>query len=125
MADLFDIAVARKLAGGGGGGGGDSDFSTATVTIHNATLLSIDLIGIPYVTEMEGLQFVGGVYPDQVQSDEHLELTVPLYKGGCIWFASMLSVYEDATFDATGDIVDMGGVFMITGDGTITIESMH
>lgn len=33
MADLFDIAVARKLSGGSGGGGGSSDFSTAQVTI--------------------------------------------------------------------------------------------
>lgn len=32
MADLFDIAVASKLAGGGGGGG-SSDFSKASVNI--------------------------------------------------------------------------------------------
>ena len=35
MADLFDIALARKLSGGGGGGGGSSDFSTAEVTLIN------------------------------------------------------------------------------------------
>lgn len=123
--DLFDIAVAKKLAGGGGGGGGGGDFSTCTVTIHNATLLSIDLFGLPYVTEMDGFAFVGGLYGDQIESDGHLQLTVPLYKGGCVWFASVLSVYEGATFHTTGDIVDMGGILMITGDGTITIESMH
>lgn len=33
MADLFDIALARKLSGGGGGG--SSDFSTAEVTLIN------------------------------------------------------------------------------------------
>ena len=31
--DLYDIAIARKLAGGSGGGGGSSDFNKAEVTL--------------------------------------------------------------------------------------------
>lgn len=42
MADLFDIAVARKLSGGGGGGG-SSDFSTAQVTIVNNFPVSVPI----------------------------------------------------------------------------------
>ena len=42
--DLFDIAIARKLAGGSGGGGGDSDFSIAhgTITLVGNTIVGIE-----------------------------------------------------------------------------------
>lgn len=51
--DLFDIAVAKKLAGGGGGGGGSANIGTATstsvaeVTASKSTVTFTGLQGEP------------------------------------------------------------------------------
>ena len=114
MANLFDIAVASKLAGGGGGGG-SSDFSTATVTVTNN--LVGDAIQIYCATASDYDDEHGsssGFFAEPGESDTQ---TVILYKG-------MAFAYGDrhgGTVSVTGAIEYGGGDFEITGNGTITI----
>lgn len=107
--DLFDIAVARKLSGGGGGGGGgDSDFSTATVTIVGGTVNC----GLPYLINDFGLQGIF-VIPQGYPEGSH---TIALWHGACI-------VEIQGNLSVSGSIEDFGGgMYLITGDCTITIS---
>lgn len=109
MADLFDIVVARKLSGGGGGGG-SSDFSTAEVTVNTPSVR----VQIPYIINEEqgGTVFDGGI----ANSGTY---TVPLYKGMLVADYSSIS---HRTITVTGNIMANEPMFVITGNGTITIS---
>ena len=101
---------------GGGGGGGSSDFSTATVTISNATRHSINT-AIPYIdsynNDIEALIYI--------DIDAIVEHTIPLYKGR----ATMYFELNTESIALTGDLTDEGdGCIIVTGDGTITISRM-
>ena len=107
--DLYDIAVARKLSSGGGGGG-SSDFSTAEVTI---TGNNVDTC-LPFCIDqgdMTALFVVRQTYfPGTYE--------IALWKG-----AALIEIYNNATIETSGDIEDMsGGMYLITGDCTITIS---
>ena len=118
--DLFELAVAKKLAGGGGGGGGDSDFSTCTVTI--ITNSRSPLINAPVVFDSGtlGPGSPAAIFPYDVVLDiGETVVTVPLYKGSCLWESSS---WGDRSVTVSGNIADMGGMLLITGDGTVTVE---
>ena len=114
--DLFDIAVASKLAGGGGGGGGSSDFTTAKVTIGSNGIGST-VCACADIPPEYGLP-IGGVVQVTSGLTEGV-YTIPLYKGGAIAEFSVLS----GTLVTSGNITEMDeGIYLITGDCTITIS---
>lgn len=109
--DLFDIAVARKLSGGGGGGGGgSSDFSTAQVTVVGGTVNCC----LPYLMNdfgLEGLFVITQGYSE----GSH---TIALWHGACI-----TEITTGGNLSVSGNIEDFGGgMYLITGDCTITIS---
>lgn len=110
MADLFDVVVARKLSGGGGGGG-SSDFSTAQVTISGDNNADTCL---PFCIDQGDMTALFNVrqtyYPGTYE--------IALWKG-----ASLIEIYNKATVETSGNIEDFGGgMYLITGDCTITIS---
>lgn len=133
MADLFDIAVARKLSGGSGGG--SSDFSTAQVTLSaNAedTYIQISSVVLDIVSRI----FVPPYpisdplyYPLGYDTDASLgeTLTVVLYQGA--GYATFYAYHEE-TVSVSGSatieqyiVEDIPMYFIIiTGDCTITIS---
>lgn len=108
--DLFDLVIAKKLAGGGGGGG-SSDFSTATVTVNG--------VG-PFIAEAANIMedaTRGLVFKSPLETS----FIVILYKGVAILEVtetefeippSETNIYYDAD----------NGYYIITGDCTITIS---
>jgi len=123
--DLFDIAIARKLAGGsgGGGGGGSSDFTTAQVTIQNTIFnKTFDVVALPFVFDEGGESAIAGVYIDQIGVGQSLTLTVPLYKGVCAWIYGIVPSIASYSYSASGSITIGDGIALITGDGTITVS---
>lgn len=87
-------------------GGGSSDFTTAKLTFQKPA-------GAPLVCAYAG---VDGVYPF-IQA-ENGEVDVILYKGSAV---AMYAAQGDIT--VSGDVTsDGGGMFTITGDGSIVIE---
>lgn len=115
MADLFDIAIAEKLAGGGG----SSDFSTATVTlICNATnevtcgLATLEEAMPPFVPQPE----ISSLFT--LYNGEEFTLTAVLYKGRCRFGA-----LNATALSGTGNVQDITPIdAIITGDCTITIS---
>ena len=123
MADLFDIALARKLSGGGGGGGGSSDFSTAEVTLVATEGSSFSLY--------EGSQGVAPygfkgffLYNDQVIAgyapiaEEGTPITFKLYYIGDSFVCQPDNQYTSSTGAVTYD--SETGLLTITGDCTIS-----
>lgn len=109
MADLFDIAIAEKLAGGGGGGG-SSDFSTATITVVGKLNAAI-----PYVMTTE----MGAPFDTLVSVQQTIQggVQVPLYKGALI-----IEILVDGV-TVSGNIENLGdSMYLITGDCTITVS---
>ena len=97
------------------GGGGSSDFSTAEVTIITASGKANTII-FPFVYDGE-YSAVGATFNNE---GTHT-FTVPLYKGeGDATIASI----EEINISVTGNIeyVEADGIFIITGDGSITIS---
>lgn len=96
------LALAQYVSGGGG----SSDFTTAKLTFQKPA-------GAPLVCAYAG---VDGVYT--LTQDESGEIDVILYKGKAVAKCSApgdISVSGDVTSDG-------GGMFTITGDGSITIS---
>ena len=124
MADLFDIAVARKLSSGGGGGG-SSDFSTAEVTvIANSGSGAVGLTG-GISGFSEGFAFIKNGNPKMLvsvfgvpagTSNTAQALLVEGYAEYELDMGMNVSVTGDCTYD------DEEGVFVITGDCTITAD---
>ena len=113
MADLFDIAVARKLAGGGGGGGG-GDLSTATMTIARGTYATTHMIIFPTIVDMGGGMEIS--VANQVVNTG--DFPIILYKQNCG------VIVQADSYELTGAAIDMGGgMVLASGDFTITITS--
>ena len=112
MADLFDIAVARQLAGGSGGG--SSDFSTAQVTIVNGGSAR-SMVGANTIDDGEDTGSAGSI---GVPSDSTEVVSVILYKG-VAWVSR-----GDATIvSVSGNATKLGSsMVMVEGDCTITIS---
>ena len=94
------------------GGGGSSDFSTAEVTItkntENSIFLSIPVVNDSSQTFLNSFASIG--------SNESYSCIVALYKGKAQCFTDEMSYPV-----CTGGIENAGhGVFIITGNGTIT-----
>ena len=109
--DLYDVAIARALAGGGGGGG-SSDFSTATVTV---TVASAQDVSVAMINPEDGTSTGGYQFSD----NDTQTLTVILYKGSVVFSAT------SGILTATGDIELPPfpiPACTIHGDGTITIS---
>lgn len=110
--DIFDIAVAKKLAGdgGGGGGGGSSDFSTAEVTFTNNVgarfLISTAVDDEDDVASFPMIEGVHGI------------AQAILYKGT----AFGLILDEGVNVTTTGAVEYDDGFLIITGDCAITIS---
>lgn len=108
---LKNALIANKLLGGSGGGGGSSDFSTATVVVSDEDMINLHF---PFIIEYEGIEYIATYINDSGS------YTVPLYKGNAVF------VIEDEglTVTTTGDIEPIveNIVYLITGDGTISIE---
>ena len=100
-------------SGGGGGGGGSSDFSTAEVTFNIGEAIASLQIIVPNVYD-DGE--VAGANINIIASGTY---QIILYKGMAICGISYSGLH---TVTVTGDIVDDGGDFYITGNGTITIS---
>lgn len=122
MADLFDIAIARKLSGGGGGGG--LNVPTARVTfISSAATYYIN--GIPAV-ENEKLVMV---MEQAVSAGSPITFDIPLYAVGS---ETMYLIGQSAFSYIDGGVMPVltGGIefsssgFVVRGDGTITIKGM-
>lgn len=102
------------------GGGGSSDFTTAEVTIINdsnndnlsfygSVCLEADALG-------EGSPAMAYPYMMLPKSDT-VTFNVALYKGtACLLFDDLSAI------SITGDIVEMFGMLIVTGDCTITIS---
>ena len=103
------------------GSGDSSDLNTAEVTITNALADVFKIVLLPVIIENEQMTGVAGVYPLLLDTQDSITLTVPLYKGQCLWFTSY-EEYADYTFAGTGSVdVNPLGI-VITGDCTITIS---
>lgn len=104
-----------KINGEEAGGGGSSDFSTAEVTV-NGNFTQSDLFIVSVIEKdpnNEDLAF------PQLQSGNST-YTVILYKGRS---ALMFMGSQSRTITVSGNIETVGtGVYIITGDGTITIS---
>ena len=110
--DLFDIAVASKLAGGGGGGG-SADLSMATITIEGAVIITAAQI----FTVEAGAPFdCICVIENQVIEDTTIDTA--LYKGrGVILAAPPIT----GSITVSGNIENLGDeAYLITGNCTIT-----
>lgn len=116
MTDLFDIAIAEKLAGGGGGGG-SSDFSTATVTVVNGISATFTW-GMPIATSDTEQGFYIAQSDTYIEANSTSSFTAILFKGQCLLYAP-----QGNTLTISGDIEDDGDdYYIITGDCTITIS---
>lgn len=113
--NLFDVAVASKLAGGGGGGG-SSDFTTVTVTMTNSTNEDYDIC-IPYKVDAdeENPNLAAGNYSLEGNTSSSVEAI--LYKGCCVFVAPLYG----GVITVTGDAEAMGSFAFITGTCTITL----
>ena len=107
MADLFELALAKKLSGGGGG---DSDFSTARLTVAG-TIVETTLY-VPYLGDSP----VGTVMWPSIGVAGTYEVVV--HTNGTV----MLAI-TSKTITIEGNVQQMGAnVYLITGDCTITIS---
>lgn len=111
--DLFDIAVASKLAGGGGGS--SSDLSMATITIEGA--VDITATQIIYSAESGAPFDFLSVIENQVFEDTTIDTA--LYKGRGVILAGP-SVFQ-GSITVSGNIEEFDdGVYIITGNCKIT-----
>ena len=111
---LYDILLAKSLAGsGGGGGGGSSDLTTATVTVVGNVEMCLpacfDLSQIP-----------GAPYPGYISTLQQTygdgAYDVALFKGYAL---VRIQEYEDVS--VSGDIQQINeDMYLLNGDCTIT-----
>lgn len=98
-----------------GGGGGSSDFSTATLTV-NGNFTQSDLFMVPVIEKDPNNEDIA--FP-QLQSGNNT-YTVILYKGRS---TLMFTGSQSHTITVSGNIETAAtGVYIITGDCTITIS---
>ncbi len=137
MADLFDIAVARKLSGGsgGGGGGGSSDVTEAVITFINNTV-AITRAGIYFNDFLSGEEYITGFYIDsergvltEMEDSIGLQGTVTqkVYILNNMAVSVTMTHLVDTTITVSGNATYLGdndGIagIVITGDCTITIS---
>ena len=110
--DLFDIAVASKLAGGGGGG--SSDLSTATITIEGAVIITAAQI----ITVEAGAPFD---CLNVIENEEFDDTTIDtaLYKGRGVILATPADISGSITVSGNIEELDTS-VYAISGNCTIT-----
>ena len=96
-----------------GGGGGSSDFSTAEVTAGIG--VAMDAPVVINEEDFQGIAMIGS------PMEEETMWQVPLYKGKCT--VSIYALEEGQTISVSGDITEINeGVYLITGDCTLTIS---
>ena len=103
--DLYDVSIAKKLAGASGGG--SSDFSTATVDISITGDFTV------YVSQAFDDGEVGSAYPVITESGTY---DIILYEGH-----SYALVDGSPTISVSGEIENQSGEILIFGAGEIDI----
>ena len=120
----------RQVSFNGGGGGGSSEVGEAIVTVNNITGEAFEQqSGVPNCREAgpwgdEEPIDLPDVVADFTYFDEGVSTyKVPLYNGTCFWVIDWVG----SNPSVSGDIENIGeesyGVFLITGDGTITMSN--
>ena len=125
--NLFDIVVAKALAGSsGGGGGGSSDFSTAEVTVivNNPQIFE----GDPSISIRTLFEFGDAEYSTTEEGlllDANNKATILLYDGSATYLGAIAyddnNEYRGSVSATSGNISQVGLRWVITGDCTITI----
>lgn len=124
-----DVITAERLnhmeQGIAEGCGGSSDFSIAEVTVVNNSQMEAYAVGnCPAVFEAneigEGSPATVYYTLPTVPAEATVVFHVPLYKGTCVWGNSPFG--ETTTHSVSGNIDTSMGMYLITGDGTITIS---
>ena len=114
-----DGEVYNKVTVNVEGGGGSSDFSTAEVTITTGTVTPHTAeIDVAFCVEEEDHNFTAS--PMVVEDNDSITLKVVLYKGCAL---ASIPDYNFFSVSVSGDIIDNDGKFIITGDGSITINN--
>lgn len=114
--NLFDVAVASKLSGGGGGGG-SSDITKATVKlINNSSNYVSDIFGC-FAVDGEGGDPDISTSSTGVASGETVNATIMLYKGN-----ADLMLFQEVNVTISGNIDGQMGMYMVTGDCTLTFS---
>ncbi len=106
--DITDILYAKKLSSGSGGGGGDFTIANVTITTEGYNY------SLPALFADDDREFTIAL-----TGGESGEFQVPLYKGNAVFMT-----LEPLIVTVTGDIAPLieGEVYLITGDGTITLS---
>ena len=99
------------------GGGGDSDFSIAKVTVINNAGRSANIV----VVNAEAIEDnAAAVYLFRtINNGASLIMNIPLYRGKAYYNPSG-SGYN---IEVSGDIVQSGVSYLVTGDGTLTLTA--
>lgn len=119
--DLYDIAIARKLAdGSGGGGGGSSDFSTAEMTITATGYPGCNNSTYVY------LEDAGALIPLSTRMANGETVEILLIKGnatGVFYTAAEITTYNGSITLGESEYEDdtYYTPFTITGDCSVTL----
>ena len=117
-----------EYVNGGGGGGGGGDFTWVTITFINAdTSTKYEVFNLTGIVDTGHFEIIAGMPTVEVQDET--EVTVLLYKGKYAFQANpnYLNNIDPSFFPQTtgGVTLDMdNGMFVVTGDGTITCKGM-
>jgi hypothetical protein len=99
------------------GGGGSSDFSTATLTVNDASEAAIIHAAIIFQSETEPTEGTASTFPWWATT-----CPIILYKGVAV--IEVTDIPGGYTISTSGSIEDLGSgfAFVVTGDCTITIS---
>lgn len=110
----------------GGGGGGGGDVTWAKVKFINADTSTMYFMrGLTSIVDTGNFEIISGM-PD-VEVQDETEVTVPLYKGKYAIGIGQIQSIDGSFFpQVTGGVtIDFdNGMFVVTGDGTITCKGM-
>lgn len=111
--------------GGGGGGGGDVTFATIKfINVDTSTMYYVN--GLTGIVDIGQFEIISGIPEVDVQDES--EVIVPLYKGKyAIGGGSFENTDSSIMPQVTGGVtIDFdNGMFVVTGDGTITCKGMR
>ena len=134
--DLYDIAIAKKLAGGSGGGGGGGDFTMFTVTLINDSsgVRSFVFDLHDYSVDPNSEYWTGfyihddyGIYTSfddalEIIEDETVAQELYIIPNTAIYIFSQYVSDASITGSATATTLDGEDCIRVTGDCTITIS---
>lgn len=134
MADLFDILLAKNLAGGGGGGGGDSAIVyTSIIDNGDNTITATDDKGVEHIVsyvvgaddkitsitldgKTQSVTYEGDVLVKIGNTDVNME-SVPIYRDKTVEVFSQIEVVPPVQINSNADM----DAVLINADTTITL----